>query len=528
MIRCLLFYVFVSGCLLGATYADRPQFKDSIITGYVRGGHIRWNWIGDEHVNKTNDIIYMHAFAGADGSLLGVEDFTVKRATAVSWLPSFDGQQGVFQFSDKKSRMVSQGNMLPADLKNFTIEFLLCPKGVQDTVLLRTGEFQLSWKGDKLLIQQGTVCYQAVLPNLPEGKWMKLACLAKDGAFSVVVDGKWLELKESTAPALKPVGGNSYIGVKYVGLMDEFRVWKEFRKPFQLHKPIVPGWVDRLLFVHLKADDEKNMGLDHGSWYSQICWLRSRLKNPKNHMVRLGVVGGGWKDMLMSEEARQRFANEVASVVNTYKLDGVDLDFEWIEGPHKGQSNAQQWENYADLAQRVRQAHPKMCFTISLHVVCFRMPKKGIDAVDYITFQNYGPSSARYPFEDFSRSLEAFRKQGFPDHKIMLSVPFQGTGDASANSVRLYRDIVAQHPDLPPSADTVEFAYSDTNKSKMTFNGADMIRKKCEYAKAQGLRGIMYWDMGGDVKHSNEDPRTNYQDPRALLPVINEVLKGKK
>ncbi len=38
----------------------------------------------------------------------------------------------------------------------------------------------------------------------------------------------------------------------------------------------------------------------------------------------------------------------------------------------------------------------------------------------------------------------------------------------------------------------------------------------------------MYWDMGGDVRTEAQKGQTDYSHPKALLPVINEVLKGRK
>ncbi|MBT9449515.1 hypothetical protein ICN84_05430 [Akkermansia glycaniphila] len=527
-LRTFSLFLLAAAASFGEPVLNRPAFKEPLITGYIRGGHIRWNWIGDEHLNKTTDIIYMNASVAADGSLTGVSDFRATKFNGVTWQKAHAGREGVFAFKGPKAFMSIPGIVLPQDLKTFTFEASYAPQGAQNAELIRSGDFRIAWKGDTLSIQNGANTYQGSIPAVPAGQWVQLGCIVKEGIPSLFVNGKAVALLPGQSQPLTSIGNATLIGTGYTGMMDELRVWKEARPVGRLGRDISPTWADRLLYFHLPADTGRSMGEDKASWASQIAWIRSRLRNPADHMVRLGIAGGAWKDMLRDPKARQKFAGEIASIVNRYKLDGVDLDFEWIEGPYKGDAPARQWDNYADLAQRIRKAQPDMCFTISLHVVCYRMPKKGIDAVDYFTFQNYGPSSARYPFDDFTRSLAAFRKQGFPDSKIMLSVPFQGTGDAKADSVRLYSDIVAQHPNLPPTADTAEFTYPDGTKRKMTFNGPATIRKKCEYAKAQKLRGIMYWDMGGDVRTDARKGQTDYRHPKALLPVINEILKGRR
>lgn len=58
-----------------------------------RGGHICWNRIGDEHLNKTSDIIYTHASVVADGTLTDISDVRATKLTASSGRKPMPGRK---------------------------------------------------------------------------------------------------------------------------------------------------------------------------------------------------------------------------------------------------------------------------------------------------------------------------------------------------------------------------------------------------------------------------------------------------
>lgn len=68
-----------------------------------------------------------------------------------------------------------------------------------------------------------------------------------------------------------------------------------------------------------------------------------------------------------------------------------------------------------------------MFFSISLHTVAYWFPAAYMQYVDYFTFQNYGPAIDVNTYNSMVSACGKFRNQGFPDNKIILSAPFQGT-----------------------------------------------------------------------------------------------------
>ena len=64
--------------------------------------------------------------------------------------------------------------------------------------------------------------------------------------------------------------------------------------------------------------------------------------------------------------------------------------------------------------------------------------------VDYFTFQNYGPQIDVNGYSSMVSACGTYRSWGYPDSKIMLSAPFQGTpGAGQGADIRAYRDIVS-------------------------------------------------------------------------------------
>lgn len=146
--------------------------------------------------------------------------------------------------------------------------------------------------------------------------------------------------------------------------------------------------------------------------------------------------------------------------------------------------------------------------------------------VDYFTFQNYGPSIDVNTYNSMVTACGNFRKQGFPDNKIILSAPFQGTpgGSNPGTYIKGYRDIAANCPEADnPDNDTAVYTYSDGTRT-LHYNGVTTIKRKAKYISDQKLAGFMYWDLGLDLADSAG--RNNYFDRRSLLRAANRYVSS--
>ena len=125
--------------------------------------------------------------------------------------------------------------------------------------------------------------------------------------------------------------------------------------------------------------------------------------------------------MVSNETARTNFANNVKNVLDKYNMDGVDLDFEWAYSPSE-------LTNYSKAIVKLRGVLGKnVFFTVSLHPVSYKITSEAIAAVDFISFQCYGPQAALFSFERFKSDGQTAVEYGIPQNKLVMGVPFYGT-----------------------------------------------------------------------------------------------------
>lgn len=233
--------------------------------------------------------------------------------------------------------------------------------------------------------------------------------------------------------------------------------------------------------------------------------LRDLVKRAHASKVKVGIAIGGWNDgddsafekLAASSESRQRFVRETMNLVETYKLDGVDMDWEY---PDTGESSKHFLSLMQELSAILR---PKKKF-LSTAVVSNGRVGDGIDKrvfplIDMLNIMAYdGKDHGKY--EQAEASLEYWSERGCPKDKLILGLPFYGRAPYVS-----YRKLVAQDP-TAPTKDVI---------GKFRYNGVASMWKKTELA-LEYAAGVMIWELSQD---------TNGKD--SLLRAISEAVTGK-
>ena len=185
---------------------------------------------------------------------------------------------------------------------------------------------------------------------------------------------------------------------------------------------------DDLIFLNVHPDKDGSLSFENPrafqgkgvtTWEGLIKSVRAKVKGTKAK-IRLGASSGEWKAMVADETARTAFARNIKKVLEKNKLDGIDLDFEWAE-------NEKEYEDYSLAIVKMREVlGDKYIFSVSLHPVCYKISRKAIDAVDFISLQCYGPSPVRFPVEKYDSDIQMVLKYGIPKEKLVAGVPFYG------------------------------------------------------------------------------------------------------
>jgi chitinase len=289
----------------------------------------------------------------------------------------------------------------------------------------------------------------------------------------------------------------------------------------------------------------------------------------QNPSLQVLVSVGGWlwsgnfSDMALTKESRSRFIDSVAEFIERYKLDGLDIDWEYpgMAGatnhfrPEDGRNFTRL---VSELRARFNRDQRKLGRTLLLsfaagsssdfiaHTELGRVARY-VDTVNLMAYDYYEPGSEKISgnhaplYTDpadpkrvsADRSVEEFEQAGVPPHKIVLGVPFYGhvwgevgptdhglfqPGVVVPNTFANYGNIVSGmighgYTRYWDAAAAVPYLYSDAKREFVSYEDPESLALKCAYVRRKGLAGIMFWEYTGDPTG-------------ALLNTINTAFYG--
>jgi len=233
--------------------------------------------------------------------------------------------------------------------------------------------------------------------------------------------------------------------------------------------------------------------------------LRAVVAQAKKHDVKVLIAVGGWGwdkefETLAADPAiRTKLANRVAAFCATYKLDGIDIDWEY---PNAGASAAR----FTALAVDFRSALPPGALVTAAVLAdaadAAGISNEAVQNLDFINLMAYdGPRTDHSSYAMAERSVATWLARGIHPDKLVLGVPlYARPGGAS------YRTLLTNDP-ATASGDRVLFMGVEQN-----YNGPATIRRKTELA-LQLAGGIMIWELSKDARGSD-----------SLLRVIGETI----
>ncbi len=236
-------------------------------------------------------------------------------------------------------------------------------------------------------------------------------------------------------------------------------------------------------------------------------------QNPKL-LVMLSIGGWGsgrFSEMAGSETNRKAFAKDCRRICNELGLDGIDIDWEYPTQNSAGISaSPNDTENFTLLMRDLREAlGKKLWLTLasvgSAQYIDFRSCQQYLNMVNVMAYDmGNAPKhhSALYRSKivgwlSASDAVEAHRKAGVPDEKIVLGMPFYGRGKSGVYMKYRDRD---KHSETEVWSNTskASFLVDEDGELAIGFESPRSIAMKCAYIKEQGLRGAMYWEYADD------------------------------
>lgn len=303
----------------------------------------------------------------------------------------------------------------------------------------------------------------------------------------------------------------AYVGLGINAKFDETVLWNAYRSSDNMVSAMtdtpMPSDTRKVeaqtLFTfdsYWNYNDADNVGYDSYSYKHFISVMRSHYEGHRGFMIRGGFKGfSGWENRFADPAFRDVFADEVARVAQEF--DGIDLDFEWC---YSGTC----WDNYGKVIGAVRAKFPSdKVFTVTPHYVSYALPNQYVGLVDYFPFQVYGPGKHVFLWSTYVDALNKFTAYDrYPKEKIVLSYATTTSRGYDAVTDNEYSGV----PPIGVRNGLLDGDYSpemnsviDANGYRRYITGYNQVIDRCEFIHDQDLGGIMYWDMGNDVKTSH-------------------------
>ena len=267
------------------------------------------------------------------------------------------------------------------------------------------------------------------------------------------------------------------------------------------------------------------------------------------------VSVGGWlwsgrfSDAALTPASRAKFIDSVADFITRYKLDGLDIDWEYpaMAGAAGNVFRPEDKQNYTLLLKELRDRFKKMQKPLHRHLYITiaagssaeflehtEMDKvqKYVDTVNLMAYDYYEPGNDKITgnhaplFVDpadpkgisSDKSVKEFEAAGVPASKIVLGVPFYGhvwghvaatnnglfqpgdpVPDAYSTYSKLTQDITSQgftrYWDAKAS---VPYLYNSQKRIFVSYEDPESLALKCKYVIHHHLAGMMFWEYGSD------------------------------
>jgi len=207
-----------------------------------------------------------------------------------------------------------------------------------------------------------------------------------------------------------------------------------------------------------------------------------------DHGCRLLACLGGWersdgfRAALSSAEARGRLVQNIRTLCEEEKLDGVDLDWEHP----KTLGEARDYGIFMELLKLALGPSKLLTAAVAVDQTWWGESVNHLDRVHLMAYDQPGRHAT---VQGAEAAIDRWIDHGVPAGKLCLGLPFYGRGMAQRERTMAYSDMVTK-PDFRAEADEWDGLY---------FNGPSTLAAKVALAKKKKLTGVFVWEVGQDA-----------------------------
>lgn len=256
--------------------------------------------------------------------------------------------------------------------------------------------------------------------------------------------------------------------------------------------------------------------IDNESRLQSLTALKAKFPKLKV-LISIGGWGSGrFSEMAGSDVNRKKFAEDCLRVINEFKLDGIDIDWEYpTSNMAKISAAPEDTENYTLMMAEIRKKIGKNKLLTLASVadgkyIDFRAIAPVVDFVNIMTydmgrppFHHAGLFRSKYTSGvSIDEGVDAHVAAGMPIHKLVLGLPFYGHGKDGIADFIDYKEIIKLngYQQQWDEVAQVPFLENDKGEYVCTYENPESIAIKCKYLLSRGMLGAMYWEYAGDTE----------------------------
>lgn len=240
----------------------------------------------------------------------------------------------------------------------------------------------------------------------------------------------------------------------------------------------------------------------------------------KNPSLKILLSIGGWgsgrfSEMAATAENRAKFAYDCLRIVNEFKLDGIDIDWEYpTSNMAKISASPDDTDNYTLMMKAIREKIGKkklltLATAANAKYIDFRGIEPIVDFVNIMTYDMGNPPNhhaglyrSKYTGgQSVDEAVTAHVDAGMPITKLVLGIPFYGRGKGEVAGFIDYKKILnltGFNKEWDEDA-KVPFLTNSAGEFVCTYEDPRSIEIKCKYLLDRGMLGAMYWEYAGDT-----------------------------
>ena len=260
-----------------------------------------------------------------------------------------------------------------------------------------------------------------------------------------------------------------------------------------------------LIFEGVDVTSSTNPKLKYGSWgWSGITTYFTQCATAAHAAGKKCLVclnnSGGMPALVANATLRTQLVANLLNFCNSYGGDGVEIDVEDMSFYKSGGCDILAKDLYAALHPSgklvtLSGAWDKMNVSLAT--------QSSLDFIDVMCYDmTYSPATSVLPvhasLDDSVAGMNIWIKAGFDKSKLVMGIPCYGKN--KSGQYVLYREIIDA---LNPASNVNQTSQSVTARGTtfappIWWNGIDLVNQKVQWAKDNGLGGIMLFDVGED------------------------------